>query len=167
MLSELLISYLGWNDVWFSGTPGIRLDQRWHVGIWTGPQNDLLATKRCVTTTEANEYLAPGADTILGACVKSLLLLAKRDGWDSVRKLVRMSPIERLTAGFTFDQTSQEEWKKAEAHLDENLPDEAFLALMHGTTWGKMDYAQAVRLVENIKKNAEKRRKGRDGQETK
>jgi hypothetical protein len=78
MLFEYLIYRLGWTDVWYAHAgKGTFLDRhsgpRWHVGKWTGPQVDLICTRRCDTNQEAEEALSPSGWTIWHAFILSLL----------------------------------------------------------------------------------------------
>jgi hypothetical protein len=60
----------GFRDLWYAH-PGGDYDQshfrepnpRWHAGIWTGPQNDLICIKICETNKEANKFLSPSGWT--------------------------------------------------------------------------------------------------------
>lgn len=36
---------------------------RWHVGVWTGPDRDLVCLKACATSDEAERWLSPGGWT--------------------------------------------------------------------------------------------------------
>ncbi len=82
MVSEVVMHWMGWSDVWYAhpGARGfwrdlwryIRWEGRWHVGNWTGPQNDLLCVRYCDTNEEAERWLSPGSRTILGAVLKAL-----------------------------------------------------------------------------------------------
>lgn len=40
---------------------------RWHCGVWTGPQNDLLCLIKCDTNEEGEKWLSPPGDTPLDA----------------------------------------------------------------------------------------------------
>jgi hypothetical protein len=52
------------NMLWYAH-PGGKwpTKDRWHAGVDTGPQADLICVKNCKTNEEANEWLSPGADT--------------------------------------------------------------------------------------------------------
>ncbi len=39
---------------------GQRFGPRWHAGIFTGPEHDLICVKHCATNEEAEKYLSPG-----------------------------------------------------------------------------------------------------------
>jgi len=40
-----------------------KFGPRWHAGVWTGPQRDLLCVKACETNEEAELCLSPGGWT--------------------------------------------------------------------------------------------------------
>jgi len=63
---------LGWTDLWYANPGGAYrpaphprdlLDGRWHAGVWTGPQHDLICVKQCSTNAEAEIWLSPGGQT--------------------------------------------------------------------------------------------------------
>lgn len=58
----------GFSDLWYAHPgPGsylsARSGPRWHAGIWTGPERDLLCVKHCNTNAEAERWLSPGGWT--------------------------------------------------------------------------------------------------------
>ncbi len=61
-----LLSRLDW-EVWAE-------EGRYIVGVWTGPDGDLMSVRPCRTNGGAEYWLAPGATTLLGAIVRSLVL---------------------------------------------------------------------------------------------
>jgi hypothetical protein len=93
MLAELICHVMEWTDVWYAhpgpgthafwwgatkvrshacdrvvwNTPG-----RWMVGVWTGPEMDLICLKRCETNKEANQWLSPNAPTVVLATLAAL-----------------------------------------------------------------------------------------------
>lgn len=82
MLAEIIMHRMDWGDVWYAH-PGVRgwwrdlwrylrWDGRWMVGVWTGPQRDLICVRHCDTNEEAERWLSPGSHTILGATLKAL-----------------------------------------------------------------------------------------------
>jgi len=78
-MSELIMWIYGWDAVWFAN-PGFSIGSlRWpglfHVGVWTGPQNDLICVRHAKTSEEAEELLSPCSRTVLGAAIKSALKL--------------------------------------------------------------------------------------------
>ncbi len=89
MLTELIMHRMGWTDIWYAhpGSRGVfrdvwrwlRWDGRWHVGVWTGPEADLLSVRYCDTNAEAERWLSPGGRTILTAVLGAL--------WRSMRPL--------------------------------------------------------------------------------
>lgn len=57
----------GWTDLWYAN-PGWKYKRkgcgpRWHAGVWTGPQRDLICVKNCSTNAEAEKWLSPGGWT--------------------------------------------------------------------------------------------------------
>lgn len=69
--AEEIMHRMGWTDVWYAHPGLLALNDRWHVGIFTGPQNDLICVKHCDTNEEAERYLSPGASDILSAALAS------------------------------------------------------------------------------------------------
>jgi len=56
----------GFDALWYAhpgGEKHNRFGERWHAGIWTGPDNDLICVRRCPTKDQAERFLSPGADT--------------------------------------------------------------------------------------------------------
>ena len=93
MIAEAIMHRMGWGDAWYAHPgPGLwplwwgatsihhyacdrlvwHAPGRWMVGVWTGPQRDLLCLKVCETNAEANKYLSPGAPTFTMACLAAL-----------------------------------------------------------------------------------------------
>jgi len=66
-----------WCDIWYAcpSPSGIDTPDRWCVGVWTGPQNDLICVKHCKTNEEAEKWLSPGGNDIFEAIEKSEKLL--------------------------------------------------------------------------------------------
>jgi len=71
----------GFTDIWYAH-PGPRpyahyqpsadgeckqYGPRWHAGVWTGPEHDLLCVQPCKTNEEAARYLSPGSWSPEGA----------------------------------------------------------------------------------------------------
>jgi hypothetical protein len=62
----------GFTDIWYAhpgphcykdyqlGRLMDHFGPRWHAGIWTGPEHDLVCVRACSTNKEANRYLSPG-----------------------------------------------------------------------------------------------------------
>ncbi len=78
MLVEWLMERYGWNDVWFLGSNGLRRGpfrfigpNTCMVGVWTGPDRDLLCVRKCETPQEAEKYLSPSGWTITHAAILS------------------------------------------------------------------------------------------------
>jgi len=81
MIAEFIIHRMGWTDVWYAH-PGPWTIQRWiahrfgfggcwYVGVWTGPERDLICVKPCDSNLEANLYLSPGGWTITHAALRA------------------------------------------------------------------------------------------------
>ena len=70
---------VGFTDLWYAhpGSALVRAD-RWHAGIWTGPQQDLICVKKCETNEEAEEWLSPGAAGPLAAIKAATALLEEK-----------------------------------------------------------------------------------------
>ena len=84
MIVELICHRMGWSSIWYAN-PGpygltallknkfeLAWPGRWHVGVWTGPQNDLICVKHCQTNPEAEKYLSPSGPTATLACLGAL-----------------------------------------------------------------------------------------------
>lgn len=63
-------------DYYLEGERRERFGGRWHAGVFTGPQHDLICVKQCETNEEAERYLSPGAYSIAEAIEAAL---AKRE----------------------------------------------------------------------------------------
>lgn len=65
----------GFDSLWYAhpGPEGRDWPKRWHAGVWTGPDNDLLCTKHYSTSKEAEANLSPGGDTPMEALLAALL----------------------------------------------------------------------------------------------
>ena len=73
---ELIFHLMGWTDIWYAHPGTLRLalkDGRWHAGVWTGPEYDLLCVRHATTNEEAECFLSPGSRTIPGAVFRSVL----------------------------------------------------------------------------------------------
>ena len=88
MLAEWLMERHGWHDIWFLGSNRPRHGRHRRkgplnfirpgacfVGVWTGPQRDLICIKPCTTNQEAEKYLSPPGWTITHAAIRSWLKL--------------------------------------------------------------------------------------------
>lgn len=77
MLAEYLMHRYGWDAVWYADTHSFLTTLLWgdrfHVGVWSGPDKDLLCLKRCETREEAERWLSPGGVTIGVALLKAML----------------------------------------------------------------------------------------------
>ena len=75
MIIETIMHLLNWNDIWYAHPGDFRTNLkqgRFHVGVWTGPQMDLICIRKANTNSEAEKYLSPGGRTILEATIKSV-----------------------------------------------------------------------------------------------
>jgi hypothetical protein len=82
MFTEWLMEHCGWRDIWFLGSNGLRRGPfRFvgpgvcFVGVWTGPDRDLLCVKECQTSDEAERWLSPAGWTVAHAAIRSYLKL--------------------------------------------------------------------------------------------
>jgi len=78
--AELLMHEARFSDIWYAYPgpgPENRFGERWHAGVWTGPQHDLICVKRCKTNEEANRWLSPGANSIQEAVEAAVELRRK------------------------------------------------------------------------------------------
>jgi hypothetical protein len=70
----------GFGDIWYAH-PGLenfgreRFGPRFHAGVWTGPEFDLIAVKPCGDNEEANWWISPGGWTPEEATELALELL--------------------------------------------------------------------------------------------
>lgn len=80
MIAEWLMERYGWRDVWYLGSNRPERYRHWwnfigpsacYVGIWTGPDLDLLCVRKCETLEEAKACLSPPGYTILHAALKA------------------------------------------------------------------------------------------------
>jgi hypothetical protein len=75
MLLRWLMNRYGWDTVWAPGMGDVSFQRRWlawdsyRVGIWTGPDMDMLCTKWCATDRDAERWLSPGGPTMLLAAM--------------------------------------------------------------------------------------------------
>lgn len=84
MIVECLMERYGWHDVWYLGSNRPERYRHWwsfvnpsacYVGIWTGPDLELLCVRRCVTAEEAEQALSPAGWTIVHAAIRAWLKL--------------------------------------------------------------------------------------------
>lgn len=70
----------GFTDIWYAhpGPGNFGWKERWHTGIWTGPEGDLLCVKHCETNKEAEEYLSPGGAAPFDALQKAVALCEEK-----------------------------------------------------------------------------------------
>lgn len=77
MLAEYLMHRFGWDTVWCPKSPNflrnILWGDRYIVGVWTGPDKDLLCLKKCETREEAERWLSPGGVTMGVAMLKAIV----------------------------------------------------------------------------------------------
>ena len=72
-----LMHQYGFTTLWYAhpGPENFHWPERWHVGHWTGPDNDLVCVKLCRTKEEAERWLSPGGDNPFDALNKAVQLL--------------------------------------------------------------------------------------------
>jgi len=82
MVAEFLMERYGWDAVWFLGSNGLRRGPlrflgpgTCAVGVWTGPDADLLCVKECHSLEEAEGLLSPEGWTITHAAICAWLKL--------------------------------------------------------------------------------------------
>lgn len=71
-----------WTAIWYAHPGPLTPEEagpRWHAGVWTGAEGDLLCVKRCETNEEAERYRSPGAGSIVGAVEAAAQALAALD----------------------------------------------------------------------------------------
>jgi len=80
MIAEWLMERYGWDAVWFLGSNRPERFRHWwnfigpntcYIGVWTGPDLDLLCVRECPTATEAEQNLSPAGWTITHAAILS------------------------------------------------------------------------------------------------
>ena len=72
----------GWGRSWRSLRSlscSVRRDGRFHVGVWTGPQHDLICVRGCDTNEEAERWLSPGGVTITIAAIRAAVRRVRLD----------------------------------------------------------------------------------------
>lgn len=82
MITEYLMHRFVWPDIWYSGRQTFWKSlkgKRFHVGMWTGPDHDMLCLKRCYTNGEAKIYKSPGGRTITGALINAIYKISVLD----------------------------------------------------------------------------------------
>lgn len=73
----------GFTDIWYAhpgGDQHNRFGERWHAGMWTGPDHDLICVTECKTAEEAERCLSPGGDSPEHATLLALAKLAQLRG---------------------------------------------------------------------------------------
>lgn len=87
MLAEYIMFKMGWTEVWLPGASGrepslpgagqLFEEGTAVVGMWTGPDDDLLCVKRHDHDVEqARRWCSPPGRTILDACLRGLIVYA-------------------------------------------------------------------------------------------
>lgn len=84
---------LNWSDVWYAHPGDIRSNFRkrggcFFVGVWTGPQRDLICVRRADTNQAAERFLSPSGRTILDATIKAVWkkMTSYDMNWDARRR---------------------------------------------------------------------------------
>lgn len=87
MLDEFLMERYGWDTVWFLGSNGLKHGpfrffgpDTCVVGVWTGPNRDLLCVKECATAEEAEACLSPSGWSITHAVLRAWAKRVSVDG---------------------------------------------------------------------------------------
>jgi len=77
ILFKIMAKY-GWSDIHYSNeflpgeTPSIDLANKWSVGIRTGPNNDFICVRHCITDKDVQKYQSPRGSSIKEAVYKSI-----------------------------------------------------------------------------------------------
>ncbi len=78
MVVESIMHFMNWDAVWYAHPGSVKgailWSGRYHVGIWTGPDNDLVCIRSVSSSQAAEAALSPGGHTILTATLKALWL---------------------------------------------------------------------------------------------
>lgn len=89
MIVEWFMDRYGWRDIWYLGSNRPEQYRHWwsfitekaaYVGVWTGPQLDLICVRECETNAEAEIWLSPEGWTIFDAALRSWFKLKSRRG---------------------------------------------------------------------------------------
>lgn len=62
---EIMAAY-GWDAIYELNSEG-GIASVYSIGVWTGPNKDILALKECATVANAGLWLSPAGETIIGA----------------------------------------------------------------------------------------------------
>lgn len=102
---EQMMDRYGWDALWYpdAGHPDITSSREFFVGVWTGPDADLLCVKTCETIKAAERFLSPSAPTAIEAALASERLLRRavtasgrdtpsRGSRNSTRRRARQTP---------------------------------------------------------------------------
>lgn len=87
-------SKYGWSEVFYANPfeighiPKQDWKKRWHVGVLTGPDLDLICLKHCVTNKEAHQFLSPGGDDIIQATIKAIKKLKELQSAEFVKPVM-------------------------------------------------------------------------------
>jgi hypothetical protein len=89
------MAFYGFNDIWFANTYAVGtvlyspdFNERWHVGVWTGPDRDMFCLKQCTTNEQAEQWLSPGGNTIQEAFEKAVQQLNAKGAVDTSSSIV-------------------------------------------------------------------------------
>lgn len=85
MIAEVIMTLFGWDEIWVPTAddhPEPRLGRvrelflarQYMVGVWTGPDADMLCVRRCSWQCDADRYRSPPGWTILDATLRSVLV---------------------------------------------------------------------------------------------
>ncbi len=95
---EQIMHRMGWTDVWYAHSGRCRCGNRWHVGVWSGKDNDLL----CILDTNRND--------VHQALMRSARRLSRISFWPGLSARTTSSCVlgsaRRLTAMSGPDRTS-------------------------------------------------------------
>jgi len=94
MITELIMAVYGWNEVWAptigdpeNPPPGRKKHsplasfriRGFYVGVWTGPDGDMMCTRRTTWGPDAERYRSPPGRTLLDATLRALAVRLSGD----------------------------------------------------------------------------------------
>lgn len=66
-----ILKAFGWTDIWVAG--GGSLSYVFAVGLWTGPNKDLICVRPARSRVEAEYYLSPMSRSLIFATIKAII----------------------------------------------------------------------------------------------
>jgi hypothetical protein len=89
----------GWSDIYYANPflpnddPQCDEPNRWHVGVRTGPGNNVICVKQCTTEEEANKYRSPAGNSINEALTKAIRLYKELTPGSDISSCRKKKPI--------------------------------------------------------------------------